>query len=110
MGVRKASTESKLNVLEFQDGDRTFFCEAGSSPATPGLMWWWVTITGESQRYAAFRTGESDAPANLRERVLAYYAQMVADRERPREVRSHWGQRRPEKKPSETDGPVVLPE
>ena len=90
-----------MNALEFQDGDRTFTCKAESSPATPGTVWWWVSVTGESQRYAAFRTEKNDAPGNLRPRIIAYYAQMLADRERPREIRTHWGQRRPAAKPGE---------
>ena len=32
---------------ECQDGGRKFTRVAGSSPATPGTDWWWVSITGE---------------------------------------------------------------
>ncbi len=83
-----------MNTLEFKEGDRTFTCKAESSPATPDTLWWWVSISGESQRYAAFRAQDDDAAPNLRERIVAYYLQLVADRERPREIRPHWGQRR----------------
>ena len=93
-----------MDLVEFQDGERTFTCRAASSPATPGTLWWWVSITGESQRYAAFRTQADDTPPNLRPRVIAYYEQLLADRARPREFRSHWAQRRP--KPAE----AVVPE
>jgi hypothetical protein len=100
-----------MDLVEFQDGDRTFTCRAASSPATPGTLWWWVSVTGESQRYAAFRTQDDDTPPNLRPRILAYYAQLLADRARPREVRSHWAQRRPAQKPAEpaerTEGAVA---
>lgn len=96
-----------MNDLEFREGDRTFTCRAASSPATPTTLWWWVTITGESHRYAAFRTEEGDAPGNLRPRILAYYAQMVANRERPREVPGHWGKRKP--LAPVTDGAVESP-
>jgi hypothetical protein len=67
---------------------------AASSPATPGTNWWWVSITGESQRYAAFRTSPDDTPATLKPRVVAYYEQLLADRARPREIRTGWGGRR----------------
>lgn len=87
-----------MDFVEFQDGERTFTCRAASSPATPGTVWWWVSVTGESQRYAAFRAEASDTPPNLRTRILAYYAQLLADRERPREIRPHWTNRRPVKK------------
>jgi len=96
-----------MEALEFQEGDRTFTCKAESSPATPGTLWWWVSITGESQRYAAFRTEKGDAPVNLRPRIIAYYSQMVADRERPREVHSHWGKRRGATAPGEKGAPGV---
>jgi hypothetical protein len=36
-----------------------------SSPATPGTNWWWLEVTGENQRYAAFRTEPTDTPENL---------------------------------------------
>ena len=82
-----------MDFVEFDDGDRTFTCRAASSPATPDTVWWWISVTGESQRYAAFRAQKGDALANLRPRVLAYYAGLRAARERPPEVRAHWTQR-----------------
>ncbi len=85
-----------MKQLEFQDDGRTFICLAGTSPATPGTVWWWVSITGESQRYAAFRTRSDDTPASLKTRVLAYYTQLLVDRARPREIRAGWGKRRPD--------------
>jgi len=57
-------------------------------------MWWWVSVSGETQRYAAFRCEENDTPATLRPRVLAYYAQILVDRERPRITRPAWTQRK----------------
>jgi hypothetical protein len=58
-------------------------------------------VTGESQRYAAFRAEEGDTAPNLRTRILAYYEQLLADRARPREIRSHWTNRRPVKQNNE---------
>lgn len=92
-----------MESLEFQDGERTFTCTASSSPATPGTLWWWVSVTGELQRWAAFRTQPDDTPANLEPRVAAYYAQVLVDRARPRNVGS-WAQRRA--KPAEASGPA----
>jgi hypothetical protein len=83
-----------MNAVQFDDVGRTFTCEKGSSPATPGTLWWWVTISGEGQRYAAFRAEPGDTAANLRPRVLAYYEKLLADRERPRITRPSWAQRR----------------
>ena len=84
-----------MDFVEFLDDERTFTCRAASSPATPGVVWWWMSVTGESQRYAAFRANSSDTQANLRPRILEYYAQLLAGRARVPEVRSHWTQRRP---------------
>ena len=97
-----------MEAVEFQDDGRTFTCEAGSSPATPGTNWWWVSISGEAQRYAAFRTQPGDTPASLRPRVLAYYAQLLADRARPRATHSSWSQRRNVARP-EGDGTAGTP-
>ena len=82
-----------MDFVEFKDGDRTFTCRAASSPATPDTVWWWISVTGESQRYAAFRAQRGDTIANLRPRVVAYYTELRAARERPPEVRAHWTQR-----------------
>ena len=84
-----------MKALKFDDVGRTFTCEPGSSPATPGTLWWWLTISGESQRYAAFRVEPDDTPVTLKARVLAYYAQLLVDRERPRITRPTWTQRKP---------------
>ncbi len=91
-----------MKLMEFKDGELTFTCRAETSPATRGTFWWWMSVTGESQRYAAFRTEPGDTEATLRPRILAYYAQLLADRARPREIRSHWSQRRAPAKTDET--------
>jgi hypothetical protein len=91
-----------MDFLEFKDDGRTLTCRSASSPATPGTTWWWLTVSDESQRYAAFRTESGDTAENLRPRVLAYYAQLLADRARPREIRPHWSGRRAAPQPSET--------
>jgi hypothetical protein len=93
-----------MNQLEFQDNGRTFTCVTGSSPATPGTLWWWVTISGEAQRYAAFRSESGDTKASLQQRVIEYYAQLLVDRARPREIRGRWGQRQQEAKAAAAGG------
>jgi hypothetical protein len=92
--TRTTSAANEPTIVQFQEGERGFTCETRSSPATPGTMWWWISITGESQRYAAFRAEPGDTEDNLRPRVIAYYEQLLADRARPPEVRGHWSQRR----------------
>ena len=89
-----SSMDAPMKLMEFTDGDRVFVCRAESSPATPSTLWWWISVTGESSRYAAFRAESDDTKAGLRPRVLAYYQQMLADRARPSVVRQQWAQRR----------------
>ena len=86
--------ETQMKRMEFTDGDRTFTCRAETSPATPGMLWWWMSVTGESSRYAAFPTEASDTAPTLRPRILAYYEQLLACRARPPITRQHWSQRR----------------
>ena len=91
-----------MKAMEFQDVGRTFTCEAGSSPATPGTMWWWVSVSGEKERYAAFRVEDDDTPDSLKPRVVAYYERILADRERPRLTRPTWAQRKSSNTPAST--------
>ena len=72
-----------MDYLQFKDDGRTLTCRSASSQATPGTNWWWLDVTGEKQRYAAFRTEKTDTPQNLRPRILACYLKLLADRERP---------------------------
>ncbi len=83
-----------MKELRFEDGGRTFTCVAESSRATPDTVWWWVNITGDGQRYAAFHRKSSDTAASVRPRIIAYYEKLLADRARPPEPRAHWAQRR----------------
>jgi hypothetical protein len=84
-----------MELLEFTDGDKKFTCRAEASPATPTVLWWWMSVTGEASRYAAFRAEAKDTAAKLRPRILAYYAQLLVDRARPPMIRQHWTHRRP---------------
>jgi hypothetical protein len=86
-----------MDRLSFENGNITFTCEAGGSPATPGTMWWWVTFTGESVRHAAFQKGKGDTQENVKSRVLGYYQKLLYDRARPAITRGNWG-RPPAKK------------
>ena len=90
-----------FNSLDIEDEGRTLSCTRGPSPATPGTDWWWLKVSTESQRYAAFRAEPGDTPANLAPRIRAYYAQLLADRARPREIRAPWSRPAPAAKPAE---------
>jgi len=84
-----------MKKFEFEDSGRTFICEPATSRATPDQMWWWVNVPGDALRYAAFHAKKTDTPANVKPRVVEYYAKVLADRERPPLPRPTWGQGRP---------------
>jgi hypothetical protein len=92
-----------MKFLEFEDNGRMLTCRSESSPASPGTNWWWLGVSGDSQRYAAFRAEPGDTPTNLRSRMVAWHAQLLVDRARPREFRQHWSQRSAQPK-NVTDG------
>jgi hypothetical protein len=82
-----------MGRFEFIDDGRTFTCERDSSPATPGTQWWWLRVSGDALRYAAFTAKASDTQASVKPRMIAYYTQILADRARPPAPRSPWGRR-----------------
>jgi hypothetical protein len=89
---------SQLNQLTFEDEGRTFTCEAAASMATPDTIWWWVKVSGDGQRYAAFHKAKSDTAASVKTRMIAYYEKVLADRARPPLPRPQFG--RPPAKPA----------
>lgn len=89
-----------MDFVQFEENGRTLTCRSESSPATPGTVWWWLEIPGDSQRYAAFGAAAGDTPENVRSRMLAWHAQLLIDRARPRELRTTWG--RPPGRPKAT--------
>jgi hypothetical protein len=88
-----------MNQFTFEDEGRTFTCEAAASMATPDTVWWWVKVSGDGQKYAAFHKAKGDNLANLKPRVIAYYQKVLADRARPPLPRPTFG--RPPGKPAE---------
>jgi hypothetical protein len=89
------SKDVGVDAFQFENDGRKFKCERGTSPGTPGIMWWWISLEGDAQRYAAFRTETGDTIASLKPRVIAYYAEVLAIRARPRILRPSWSQRKP---------------
>ena len=72
-----------MNQLTFEEEGRTFTCEAAASMATPDTVWWWVKVSGDAQRYAAFHKQKGDTAASVKQRMIAYYEKVLADRARP---------------------------
>jgi hypothetical protein len=80
-----------MNQLTFEDEGRTFTCEAAASMATPETVWWWVKVSGDGQRYAAFHKAKGDTAASVKSRMIAYYEKVLADRARPPLPRPQFG-------------------
>jgi hypothetical protein len=96
--------EVLMKEMEFTHGDRTFTCRAEGSAASPGTLWWWITVSGESSRYAAFRAEAGDTARSLQPRIIAYYEELLAARARPAVTRSHWSQKRQAQAPANPAG------
>ena len=79
-----------MDPITFEDNGRTFSCRTETSPATPGVMWWWIAVSGDDNRYAGFRMASNDTPASVKQRVVRYYDEVLAIRARPRITRPHW--------------------
>jgi hypothetical protein len=58
----------------FVTDGRTFTCHVESSKATRGESWWWFTVSGDGQRYAAFRPTEGESRPAVQSRIAQYYA------------------------------------
>jgi hypothetical protein len=84
-----------MTKIEFEENGLKYSCEAATSRATPDQMWWWLNVTGDSLRYAAFHMKKGDTVKTLKPRIVEYYAKVLADRARPPLPRPTWGQGRP---------------
>ena len=77
--------------FEFVDGGRTFFCTV-ERPRHAGMeAWWWFRIDGEQNtRYAPFEASPADTQQSVEQRVIAYYAELLAIKARPVHQRPKW--------------------
>ena len=89
--------------FSFADGDRTYTCHveglAGRTEA-----WWWFQVSGDSSRYAPFQAARGDTEASVRDRIVAYYQNMLARRAEPARSWHNRGQPRPAATPTPTEG------
>lgn len=83
-----------MREFSFEDAGRTFTCTKGPAASAPGTDWWWFSVQGDSNRYAAFHSAKGDSPATVGPRIVQYYDKMLADRARPSEFRTQWQARR----------------
>ena len=84
-----------MDGMQFSSDGLTYTCQREPSIATPDVTWWWVTVSGDAQRYAAFRSEKGETQATLKPRVIKYYAEVLATAARPRITRPPWNAPRP---------------
>jgi hypothetical protein len=78
--------------FSFIDAGRTFTCRVDGSRPHAGDAWWWFDVSTERyERHAPFRAEATDTADAVRERVVAYYDELLARRAEPTHRR--WYQR-----------------
>jgi hypothetical protein len=87
--------DNVIKEFEFTDEGRRFFCSV-ELPSQAGMKpWWWFRLdSGSSTRYAPFEASPSDTKESVQERIIAYYAALLAIEARPVHQRPVW--RKPE--------------
>jgi hypothetical protein len=94
--------DTAAQTFSFIDAGRTFTCRVERSRPHTNDTWWWFDVSTERyERHAPFRAEDTDTPAAVRSRVVAYYDELLARRAAPAQPR--W-QKRPR-----TDAPVAAP-
>ena len=82
-------------TFNFVDEGRTYTCGIEEPRGSRTETWWWFGVSGDAQRYAPFQALPDDTEASVRERVVAYYRDLLARRAMPAQPRSHWARRTP---------------
>ena len=90
------SKPSVMKDFEFVDEGRKFFCTV-EVPRQAGMQpWWWFRLdTNESTRYAPFEASPNDTEQSVRERIIVYYAALVATLARPAYQKPAWQKPKP---------------
>jgi len=71
--------------FSFEDSGRVFACHVARAQARDVAVWWWFTVSSDSNRYAPFQAEAGDTEDSVRARVVAYYDALVTRRSAPRE-------------------------
>lgn len=84
-----------IEAFEFEDQGHTFSC-ATEAPRHAGCQtWWWFTLDSDkTTRYAPFEQATDDTRQSVQERIIAFYAELLAIRARPRRERATWHNKR----------------
>jgi hypothetical protein len=81
-------------IFSFAEGDRKYQCRVERAPGGRTEAWWWFEVSGDAHRYAPFHAAAGDTDASVRDRIVAYYLNLVARRSEPATSWHHRGNRR----------------
>jgi hypothetical protein len=95
--LNKREERQLIEAFEFEDQGHTFFC-ATETPKHAGLQtWWWFTLDSDrTTRYAPFEESLDDTQQSVQERIVTFYAELLAIRARPHRERMTWHRRQTE--------------
>jgi hypothetical protein len=93
--LNKQAERQLIESFEFEDQGHRFSC-ATETPRHSGMQtWWWFTLDADkTTRYAPFEHSLDDTQQSVQTRIIAFYAELLAIRARPRRERPAW--RKPE--------------
>lgn len=72
-----------IDGFTFVDGGRTFTCSVEVRPPRPEAWWWFGVSTEAHNRYAPFLAQPDDTQESIRQRIVAYYEDMLFKRSQP---------------------------
>jgi hypothetical protein len=96
--------------FEFIENGVKFICSV-EAPRHAGMPpWWWFRIDGEANtRHAPFAASASDTKNSVQQRMVAYYAKLLAIKARPVHQRPSWHNRvRPKAPDATTPNPAIV--
>ncbi|MDF1504410.1 hypothetical protein [Roseisolibacter sp. H3M3-2] len=83
MTERALDTDAAREFAFLEEG-RTYTCRVEASRHDGGRDWWWVAVSNDPHgRHAPFRAVADESDADVRTRVLAFFAERQARRDAP---------------------------
>jgi len=80
-------------AFHFEDSGRTFSCGVEAPRGARTEAWWWFGVSGDAHRYAPFPALPGDTQDEVRQRIVAYYTDLLYRRAQPPVARQHWAHR-----------------
>ena len=84
-----------VKTFRFEEDGRDYACSMGLPHPPQKESWWWFVVSGDRQRYAAFRADAGDTLESVRSRVMQFYNNRLARLAEPPMRRGFGGRPRP---------------